>query len=231
MTTSEQSLGYEIEQVKAGNTLAFEALYGRYKRTVYALCLRGTKDAADAEDLTQEVFLQVYRRVSSLRSDAAFKSWLFRVTMNIILMHSRRRRVFPMSTHYIVDSETLTVVDVVEALVSPALEPIERIALARAISDLPKRRRAVLLLHDIKGMSHREIAASLGVSPSTTKSNLSRAHHQLRRMLRHKSPATASPATCGSVPDKDDNDTLSETDGGQMHVGNDMAMYRPQSVA
>lgn len=217
MTTIDDSLGYEIAQVKAGNVLAFEALYSKYKRIVYALCLRGTKDAADAEDLTQEVFLQVYRRVSSLRNSAAFKSWLFRVTMNIVLMHTRRRRVFPVSLHYIMDPETSTVFDVVPALISPAREPIERIALARAISDLPKCRRVVLLLHDIKGMSHREIAASLGVSLSTTKSNLSRAHHQLRGMLRRKSSITRLPAACGGVPRKHNDKTQSEAYGGPIN--------------
>jgi RNA polymerase sigma factor (sigma-70 family) len=124
MTTVEQPLGYEIEQVKAGNMLAFEALYSKYKCTVYALCLRGTKDPADAEDLTQEVFLQVHRRVSSLRNVAAFKSWLFRVTMNIVLMHSRRRKIFPISIHYIKDLRPLRYR--YRGTSKPAFEPIEQ---------------------------------------------------------------------------------------------------------
>lgn len=210
MRTVDQPLEFEIEQVKAGNVLAFDALYSKYKRTVYALCLRSTKDTADAEDLTQEVFLQVYRRVSSLRNSAAFKSWLFRVTMNIVLMHSRKRRVLPISIHYIVDSETSTIEDVVEMFANPVSEPIERIALARAIGNLPKRRRAVFLLHDIKGMSHGEIAAFLGVSLNTTKSNLSRAHHQLRGMLRHKPSITKLPAAYYGTPAKRDDKTPNE---------------------
>jgi len=203
MTSIEGLSGYEIEQVKAGDSLAFDALYSKYKHAVYALCLRKTGHAADAEDLTQEVFLQVYRRVSSLRNSAAFKPWLFRVATNIILMHSRRRRVFPMSLHYISDPETSGVIDVVRALIGLACEPIERIALARAIGGLPKCRRAVLVLHDIKGMSHREIAASLGVSSSATRSNLSRARHQLRGILRDNVLATTLPANCGSAPEED----------------------------
>lgn len=190
---------YEIEQVKAGDALAFDSLYCKYKRAVYALCLRRTRHAADAEDLTQEVFLQVYRRVSSLRNSAAFKPWLFRVATNIILMHSRRRKVFPLSLSYISDRETSGVIDIVKALIGPECKPIERIALARAIGGLPKCRRAVLVLHDIKGMSHREVAASLGVSASATKSNLSRARHQLRDILGGNVLATTSPANRGSV--------------------------------
>ncbi len=199
MPTCERMSAHEIDQVKAGNARAFETLYNKYKQPVYALCLRSTRDAADAEDLTQEVFLQVYRRISSLRHSGAFKSWLFRVATNIILMHARRRKALPTVLQYIVDYETSAMVDLVEALISPGCEPTERIALARAISDLPKCRRAVLLLHDIQGMSHREIAASLGVSLSTTKSNLSRAHHQLRGVLRYRSLVATLPATRASA--------------------------------
>jgi RNA polymerase sigma-70 factor (ECF subfamily) len=74
MQTCERLSAHEIDQVKAGNVLAFETLYNKYKQPVFALCLRSTKHIADAEDLTQEVFLQVYRRISSLRNNAAFKS-------------------------------------------------------------------------------------------------------------------------------------------------------------
>ena len=213
---------HEIENVKAGNGLAFEALYHKYKRNVYSLCLRTTKDAADAEDLTQEVFLQVYRRVNGLRNGAAFKSWLFRVTTNVILMHCRKRRILPVSLHYIFDDRTSAVVDVVETLVSPGFEPIERIALVRAIVGLPKCRRAVLVLHDIKGMSHREIATSLGVSLNTTKSNLSRAHDQLRGVLRATHRYRWPKHACdGSAGNNDGGQVDAKV--GRLETGNDTA--------
>jgi RNA polymerase sigma-70 factor (ECF subfamily) len=202
MGTFEGISACEIERVKAGDALAFEALYNKYKSTVYSLCLRNVKKTGDAEDLTQEVFLQVYRRVCTLRDGSAFKSWLFKVTTNIILMRSRRRTISTISLHYILESATSAVVDIVQTLVSPALEPIQRITLARAIGDLPKCRRTVLMLYDIKGMSHREIAASLGVSINTTKSNLSRAHSQLRGILRSASTRTTLPAVCGGVAEE-----------------------------
>ena len=174
---------HQIEQVKSGDTHAFEALYHQYNRRVYALCLRNTHNAADAEDLTQEVFLQVHRRISGLRNCAAFKSWLYRVTMNAILMYFRTQHVLVMSLHHVLNPKTSAVLDVAEMLTTPGCEPIERVALARAIGALPKCRRAMVVLHDIKGMSHREIAEHLGVSLTTAKSNLSRARRQLRGIL------------------------------------------------
>ena len=181
---------YQIEQLKGGNIHAFEALYHQYKQTVYALCLRNTHNVADAEDLTQEVFLQVHRRISSLRNHAAFKSWLYRVTMNTILMHFRKSRVLVMSLHYVLDPKTSAVLDIAELVATPGCETIERVALARAIGGLPKCRRAMVVLHDIKGMSHREIAESLGVSLTGAKSNLSRSHRQLRGVLVDHSSVT-----------------------------------------
>jgi RNA polymerase sigma-70 factor (ECF subfamily) len=173
----------QIEQLKSGNMHEFEALYHQHKKTVYALCLRNTRNEADAEDLTQDVFLQVHRRISTLRNYAALKSWLYRVTTNAILMHFRKRHVLVMSLHYVLDPKTSSVLDIAQMLVTPGCEPIERVALARAIGGLPKCRRAMVVLYDIKGMSHREIAESLGVSLTTAKSNLSRAHRQLRGVL------------------------------------------------
>jgi RNA polymerase sigma-70 factor, ECF subfamily len=124
---------YQIEQLKGGNIDEFEALYHQYKQSVYALCLRNTQNAADAEDLTQEVFLQVHRRISTLRNCAAFRSWLYMVTTNEILMHFRKRHVLGISLHYELDPETSAVLDIAEMLVTPGCEPIERVALARAI--------------------------------------------------------------------------------------------------
>ena len=174
---------YQMEQLKCGNMHEFETLYHQYQKTVYALCLRSTHNPADAEDLTQDVFLQVHRSISTLRDYSAFKSWLYRVTTNAILMHFRKRRVSVMSLHYVLDPKTSAVLDIAKMPVTPGCEPIERVALARAIGGLPKCRRAMVVLYDIKGMSHREIAESLGVSLTTAKSNLSRAHRQLRGVL------------------------------------------------
>jgi RNA polymerase sigma-70 factor (ECF subfamily) len=183
MRAAGASSAHAIEKVRCDDRGGFEAVYREYKHNVYALCLRKTSDVADAEDLTQEVFLQVHRKVNSLRDEAAFKGWLFRVTMNTILMHFRKRRMDALPLNYLGDTETSPILDTLQAL-SVVCEPIERIALARAIGGLPKCRRAAVVLHDIKGMSHREVALSLGVSLNTAKSNLCRARRQLRGILR-----------------------------------------------
>jgi RNA polymerase sigma-70 factor (ECF subfamily) len=103
--------------------------------------------------------------------------------MNAILMHFRKGHVLLMSLHYVLDPKTSAVLNIAEMLTTPGCDPIERVALARAIGGLPKCRRAMVVLHDIKGMSHAEIAESLGVSLTTAKSNLSRARRQLRGVL------------------------------------------------
>ena len=183
MRVAEVRLSEAIDQARSGNPAGFEALYHEYKQAVYALCLRKTSDVEDAKDLTQEVFLQVYRKVKTLRNEAAFKSWLFKVTLNTILMYFRKQKMDYIPLDQVTDSETSPFLAVVEALTSVHPEPIMRLALARAIVSLPQRRRAVVMLYDIKGMNYFDIASSLGVSISTAKSNLWRAHRQLRRIL------------------------------------------------
>jgi RNA polymerase sigma-70 factor, ECF subfamily len=183
MRAPEALSAHAIKKVRYGDLDGFEAVYREYRHTVYALCLRKTSDVADAEDLTQEVFLQVHRKVNSLRDEAAFKGWLFRVTMNTILMHFRKRRMDALPLHYLADSDTSPILGTLQVL-TVVCEPTERIALARAIGGLPQCRRAAVVLHDIKGMSHREVALFLGVSLNTAKSNLCRARRQLRGILR-----------------------------------------------
>ena len=183
MPSPKELATHVVDKAMSGDLHAFEALYHEHKREVYALCLRGTKDTADAEDLTQEVFLKVHRKVKDLREKAYFKSWLYRVTMNTVLMHLRKRRMKAIPLQFFVDRETAPVVDALQTRTVPPFGPIGRIALARAIGGLPEPRRAVVVLHDIQGMSHSEIATSLGVPLNTTKSHLWRAHRQLRGFL------------------------------------------------
>ena len=110
-----------VEKAKNGDISAFADLYTLYKTPVYNLCLRLTRDVLDAEDLTQEVFLQVYRKVNSFRGEAAFGSWLYRVATNVTMMHLRRGNV---------DEIPL---DVLELPNHPLLESVSRLQLAIAV--------------------------------------------------------------------------------------------------
>src|SRR5258708_34170536 len=112
------------------------------------------------------------------------------MTMSAILGHFTKSILLVVSLTYVVGPKTSSVLDIAELVGTPGCEPIERVALARAIGGLPKCRRTMVVLHDIKGMSHREIAESLGISLTGAKSNLSRAHRQLRGVLIDHSSVT-----------------------------------------
>src|SRR5713226_10691609 len=86
-----------IQRARQGDEAAFERLYRSHSRRVYALCLRMVRNTAEAEELTQETFLQVFRRIATFRGESAFSTWLHRVVVNIVLMRLRRKRLEPTS--------------------------------------------------------------------------------------------------------------------------------------
>lgn len=163
-----------------GNVAAFEIVYQRYHRRTYSLCLRMTSSQTEAEDLTQEVFIQLFRKIGSFRGDSAFSTWLHRMTVNQVLMHFRRRSVKNEKT-----SETG---DMPEQTVTGSADPgkmqiVDRIALRNAIAELPNGYRKVFLLHDVEGFEHEEVARALGISVGTSKSQLHKARLKLRGLL------------------------------------------------
>lgn len=163
-----------------GNLAAFEIIYQRYHRRTYSLCLRMTSSQTDAEDLTQEVFIQLFRKIGSFRGDSAFSTWLHRMTVNQVLMHFRRRSVKNEKT-----SETG---DMPEQTVTGSANPnrmqvVDRIALKNAIAELPNGYRKVFILHDVQGLEHEEVAGVLGISVGTSKSQLHKARLKLRGLL------------------------------------------------
>ena len=177
-----------IERAKNGDVSGYEALYHLHKRQIYSLCLRSVGNVSDAEDLTQEVFLQVYRKISGFRGDAKFGSWLYRVALNFALMHARRRRLDQVSlTTFPETRESLRPSNFRTRDCGGSL-PIERVALGRAISSLSRKRRIVVLLHDVKGYTHSEVAKRLGVTAGTSKSQLYKAHLALRNILSGSAP-------------------------------------------
>lgn len=163
-----------------GNLAAFEMLYQRYHRRTYSLCLRMTNSQTEAEDLTQEVFIQLFRKVSSFRGDSAFSTWLHRLTVNQVLMHFRRRSVK--------NEKTSEDGEIPEQIVSGTANPnkmfvIDRLALNKAIEQLPPGYKKVFILHDVQGYEHEEIARMLKLSVGTSKSQLHKARLKLRGLL------------------------------------------------
>lgn len=169
-----------ISSERDTNIESFEDLYTRHYRRVYSLCLRMTANVADAEDLAQDVFLQVQRKLASFRGDSAFTTWLHRITVNQVLMHFRKKSV---RTEMTTDDGELP--ERVESFTDrpQSLPVIDRIALVAAIEKLPTGYRTIFLLHDVEGYEHEEIARVLGISPGTSKSQLHKARLRLRSML------------------------------------------------
>ena len=143
------------QRAAAGDMPAFETLYDRHHRRVYALCLRMTGNVAEAEDLAQEAFIQLYRKIGSFRGESAFTTWLHRLTVNQVLMHFRKKGVRLEQT----TDDGDVPVQIVKGTENPNQMPVvDKIALERAISKLPPGYRAVFVLHDVEGHEHEEIA-------------------------------------------------------------------------
>lgn len=174
-----------IEKAKQGDADSFEGLYSLHKRRVYSLCLRMTGNTAEAEDLTQEAFLQLYRKIASFRGESAFSTWLHRLAVNVVLMRLRKKGLPQVSLEETLEPQQeggprrdIGTRDNVLA------GSIDRISLERAIEDLPPGYRMVFVLHDIEGYEHNEIAAMLGCSIGNSKSQLHKARMKLRDLLK-----------------------------------------------
>jgi RNA polymerase sigma-70 factor (ECF subfamily) len=166
-----------------GDMQAFELLYERHNRRVYSLCLRMTQNPVEAEDLAQEAFIQLFRKIGSFRGESAFTTWLHRLTVNQCLMHFRKRSVKLERT----TEEGETPVQIVRGTENPNAMPVlDRIALDNALKQLPPGYRTVFVLHDVEGHEHEEIAKILGVAVGTSKSQLHKARMKLRGILKSK---------------------------------------------
>jgi RNA polymerase sigma-70 factor, ECF subfamily len=181
-----------IARAQRGDEEAFEALFERHKRRVYSLCLRMTRSAADAEDLTQEALLQFFRKLPTFRGESTLATWLHRMAVNVVLMHLRKKRLQqvpfdeagseqdPPKRQYGAPDERLT---------GCAL----RVSLERAIASLPSGYRSIYVLHEIHGYEHAEIAQMMNCTPGNSKSQLHKARLKLRYLL-HSAGAKANAA-------------------------------------
>jgi len=179
------SEGEIVQRVSKGDQTVFEELYRAHSRRVYALCLRMVGDPTEAEDLTQEVFLLLFRKVHTFRGDSAFSTWLHRLTVNLVLMNLRKKPAPVVSIEATPDADDGTAsqgIDIGSADLS--LEgSLDRINLARCIAQLPAGFRTIFVLHDIQGYEHHEIARLLGRSVGDSKSQLHKARKRLRELL------------------------------------------------
>jgi RNA polymerase sigma-70 factor (ECF subfamily) len=183
-SSNKRHLDEVLERAQAGDSDAFSQLYLAHNRRVFAICLRMVRDFATAEDLTQETFLQLYRKLTSFRGESLFTTWLHRMTVNIVLMRLRKR-VLP-----VVPLDQVTA-DLSEEHVDRRFGTldvrqagaVDRVTIERAVDTLPPGYRRFFLLHEVHGLEHREIASMEGCSMGNSKSQLYKARRALRGTL------------------------------------------------
>lgn len=175
-----------IRLAQQGDAAAFERIYELHSRRVYALCLRMVTNPAEAEDLTQDAFLQLFRKIGSFRGESGFSTWLHRLTVNIVLMRFRRKKHAELSldeSREASESEGRLPFDPgADDLSLRGL--IDRVNLSRAVEQLPEGYKQMFILHDVQGYEHNEIAEILGCSIGNSKSQLHKARLRLRQLLK-----------------------------------------------
>jgi RNA polymerase sigma-70 factor, ECF subfamily len=185
IASDEFSESEAIRRARDGDRAVFEYLYRLHSRRVYALCLRMVGNTTEAEDLTQEAFLLLLRKIHTFRGESAFSTWLHRLAVNLVLMHLRKKSPPIVSIEATPEPE--------DEAPSPSIDlgapdlllegSIDRINLERCIERLPVGYRTIFVLHDIQGHEHHEIAGMLGRSVGVSKSQLHKARTRLRELL------------------------------------------------
>jgi RNA polymerase sigma-70 factor (ECF subfamily) len=171
------------KRAAAGDGKAFEELYRRHYRRVYALTLRMMGNPTEAEDMTQDVFLHLFNKIGMFRGESQFTTWLHRMTVNQVLMYFRKKS----TRSELLTDEGETPIQIVKGTEKPGTMPvIDRISLERALQQLPPGYRTVFVLHDIEGYEHYEISDMLGIAEGTSKSQLHKARLKLRQLIRQE---------------------------------------------
>jgi RNA polymerase sigma-70 factor, ECF subfamily len=178
-----------ISRAIRGDEAAFAELFEAHKNYVYSLCLRMTGNVAEAEDLTQDIFIQVFRKLETFRGDSALSTWIYRVAVNTALMHFRKKGLRQISLDQRQNQ------DAPQEKYDPCQHDgrlrgtVDWIALIRAIGELPQGYRTIFLLHDVQGYGHQEIARLLKGSAGNSKSQLHKARLRIRESLLAKAQA------------------------------------------
>ena len=174
-----------IELAKQGDAEAFSKLYALHKRRVYTLCLRMLGNVSEAEDMTQEAFLHLFRKIGSFRGESAFSTWLHRLTVNLVLMHLRKKGLNLVSLEETINPSEEDAPKRDFGSRDPMLTgSVDRLQLQRAIDRLPPGYRTIFVLHDVEGFEHNEIAQMVGCSIGNSKSQLHKARLKLRDFLK-----------------------------------------------
>jgi RNA polymerase sigma-70 factor (ECF subfamily) len=174
-----------IRRAQQGDAEAFERIYRLHNRRVYALCLRMVGNTAEAEDLTQEAFLQLFRKIGTFRGESAFSTWLHRLAVNVVLMRLRKKTLAQTSLEEVTEPDE-DVGGPRKDIGGPDLRlsgSVDRVNLERAVEQLPPGYRSVFVLHDVQGYEHNEIATIMNCSIGNSKSQLHKARMRLRQLL------------------------------------------------
>jgi RNA polymerase sigma-70 factor, ECF subfamily len=174
-----------IRRAQQGDAEAFERIYRLHNRRVYALCLRMVGNTAEAEDLTQDAFLQLFRKIGTFRGESAFSTWLHRLAVNVVLMRLRKKTLSETSLDEVTDPDE-DAGGPRKDIGGPDLRlsgSVDRVNLERAVGQLPPGYRSVFVLHDVQGYEHNEIAAIMNCSIGNSKSQLHKARMRLRELL------------------------------------------------
>ncbi len=184
-TAGEMTEAEAIRLAQQGDAAAFERLYRLHSRRVYALCLRMVGNPAEAEDLAQDAFLQLFRKIGTFRGESAFSTWLHRLSVNVVLMKLRKKTLPVTSLEESTDPEDEAngprrEIGAPDLLLTGS---IDRVHLQRAVEQLPPGYRQVFVLHDVQGFEHNEIAKLMDCSIGNSKSQLHKARMRLRELL------------------------------------------------
>jgi RNA polymerase sigma-70 factor (ECF subfamily) len=175
-----------LQRARHGDAAAFECLYHLHFPRVYAVCLRMAKNPTQAEDLTQDTFLAVFRGIRNFRGQSAFSTWLHRVTRNTVLMFFRKKRLKEISLEQIAEHQKEDGTSIEWGKPDLRLESVaDRLLLHNAIRKLSATLRKTLLLHAVHGYEHHEIAKLLGKAPGTSKSRVHKARLRMRETLKN----------------------------------------------
>ena len=168
-----------VARCRSGELDAFEDIYRQYSTRLYNLAFRMVGNAADADDLLQEMFLTAYRKLDTFRGDSALGTWLYRLGMNVCLDRLRSKAARQ-------DQATDMLDDRIGHTAHETRLSVNRLDLERAIKALPEGSRAAFLLHDVEGFDHHEVGRILGIAEGTSKSQVHKARLRLRALLSAK---------------------------------------------